>query len=74
MQLKYIIMTFAQLFAVVAIERRADPTVLTAKRVYHTVIDQSPFLVERTSTVVWTQSSSITEAQPTSAPTPTIGY
>ncbi|KAF8076631.1 hypothetical protein FPV67DRAFT_1664888 [Lyophyllum atratum] len=34
--------------------------VLTAQRVYHTVVDTSPFLVDRTTVVVWTQSPSIT--------------
>ncbi|KAH9474393.1 hypothetical protein JR316_0012851 [Psilocybe cubensis] len=68
MQLKHILLFLTPLVTVYA----AEPTVLTAKRVYHTVIDQSPFLVERTSTVVWTQSPSITEAQPTTPPTPTL--
>ncbi|RDB27360.1 hypothetical protein Hypma_004467 [Hypsizygus marmoreus] len=33
--------------------------VLTVKRIYHTIIDKSPFLVDRTTTIVWTQSPSI---------------
>ncbi|KAJ3510609.1 hypothetical protein NLJ89_g4581 [Agrocybe chaxingu] len=73
MQFKAIVIVAIQALAVVALERRA-PAVVTAERVYHTVIRQSPFLVDRTSTVVWTQSASITEAQPSTAPTPTVAY
>ncbi|TFK34059.1 hypothetical protein BDQ12DRAFT_727245 [Crucibulum laeve] len=51
-----------------ALEERAA-TVLTVQKVYHTVIDQSPFLVDRTSTIVWTQSPSITTPEPTVTPT-----
>ncbi|KAF5362105.1 hypothetical protein D9756_002104 [Leucocoprinus leucothites] len=42
----------------------AAPAVLTATKVFHTVIEQSPFFVEGTSTVVWTQSPSVTDSQP----------
>lgn len=31
-----------------------NTNVLTAERIYHTVIEQSPFLVDKTTTVVWT--------------------
>ncbi|KAF8159249.1 hypothetical protein B0H34DRAFT_796530 [Crassisporium funariophilum] len=72
MQVKAILFAFTQALAALALERRDPPTVLTAKRVYHTIIEQSPFLVEATSTVVWTQSPSITEALPTDIPVPTI--
>ncbi|KAG5724767.1 hypothetical protein E4T56_gene16423 [Termitomyces sp. T112] len=34
--------------------------VYTDIKVYHTVIDESPYLVDRTTTVVWTQGPSIT--------------
>ncbi|RXW16492.1 hypothetical protein EST38_g9360 [Candolleomyces aberdarensis] len=47
----------------------AEGDVLTATRVFHTVIRESPFLVDRTTTVVWTQGASVTEeAQPTAIP------
>ncbi|KAF8999335.1 hypothetical protein BDQ17DRAFT_1361203 [Cyathus striatus] len=39
--------------------------VLTAEKIYHVVVDQSPYLVESTSTITWTQSSSIYSPVPT---------
>ncbi|KAG6901003.1 hypothetical protein C0995_002588 [Termitomyces sp. Mi166 len=32
----------------------ADAPVLTAERVFHTLVDQSPYIEDRTTTVVWT--------------------
>ncbi|KAG5634299.1 hypothetical protein H0H81_002499, partial [Sphagnurus paluster] len=32
----------------------ADDAVLKAERIFHTLIDKVPFLVDRTSTIVWT--------------------
>ncbi|KAF9461178.1 hypothetical protein BDZ94DRAFT_1310898 [Collybia nuda] len=54
--------------AAVALEKRGAE-VLTAERIYHTVIDESPFLVDRTTTIVWTQSPSIIETE-TATPGP----
>ncbi|TFK32862.1 hypothetical protein BDQ12DRAFT_691909 [Crucibulum laeve] len=45
--------------SVVAQDQR--PPVFTAERIIHTIIQESPFLVDHTTTVVWTQSSSISE-------------
>ncbi|KAF8984253.1 hypothetical protein BDQ17DRAFT_1377580 [Cyathus striatus] len=42
--------------------------VLTAEKIYHVVVDQSPYLVESTSTITWTQSSSIYSPVPTTIP------
>ncbi|KAF9483006.1 hypothetical protein BDN70DRAFT_990649 [Pholiota conissans] len=74
MQLTTIVLVAAQAIAIMALENRALP-VHTADRIYHTIIDQSPFLVERTSTITWTESTSIIDTSlPTEAPTPTISY
>ncbi|KAF8798630.1 hypothetical protein BYT27DRAFT_6897286 [Phlegmacium glaucopus] len=71
MQLKSIFFTIAQVLVVLALVPRDEP-VLTAERIYHTIIDQSPFLVERTTQVVWTQSPSITQTLPTDTPVPVV--
>ncbi|KDR80954.1 hypothetical protein GALMADRAFT_1116816 [Galerina marginata CBS 339.88] len=75
MQLKLTPILFAvgQIVAVIALEAR-DAPVLTAERIYHTVVDQSPFLVEATTTITWTQSASITDSQPTTAPTASVAF
>ncbi|KAF8075355.1 hypothetical protein FPV67DRAFT_629929 [Lyophyllum atratum] len=55
--------SFFAVIALVAASNAAtvpEGKVLTAERVYHTVIDESPFLVDRTTVVVWTQSPSVT--------------
>ncbi|KAJ3513764.1 hypothetical protein NLJ89_g2767 [Agrocybe chaxingu] len=76
MQFKTLAFAALQVLAVVALDVRADPDptpeVLTAKRVVHTLIQQSPFLVESTTTVTWTQSASISPTEPVASPTPTI--
>ncbi|KAG5718278.1 hypothetical protein E4T56_gene5968 [Termitomyces sp. T112] len=36
--------------------------VYTDIKVYHTVIDEFPYLVDRTTTVVWTQGPSVTSS------------
>ncbi|TEB22100.1 hypothetical protein FA13DRAFT_1799212 [Coprinellus micaceus] len=41
--------------------------VLRATRVFHTIIRQSPFLVESSTTVTWTEGPSVTD---TATPTP----
>ncbi|RDB26966.1 hypothetical protein Hypma_005137 [Hypsizygus marmoreus] len=47
--------------------------VVTVERVYHTIIDQSPFLVDRTTTIVWTQGPSIVDTEtPTATPTASV--
>ncbi|KAF8076153.1 hypothetical protein FPV67DRAFT_400248 [Lyophyllum atratum] len=47
-----------------------DANVITAERIYHTIIPESPYLVDRTTTVVWTQGPSISDTE-TTAPTET---
>ncbi|RXW24333.1 hypothetical protein EST38_g1522 [Candolleomyces aberdarensis] len=66
MQFKFTFIAFAGVLAFFTTQAFAAE-VLTAPRVYHTVIKQSPYLVERTTTVTWTQSTTITE---TATPTP----
>ncbi|KIM39585.1 hypothetical protein M413DRAFT_447064 [Hebeloma cylindrosporum] len=73
MQIASIAFVFIQVLAVFGLERR-DPVVLTAERIYKELVDQSPFIVQRTTTISWTQSASITVAQPTTAPTPSVAY
>ncbi|EDR13868.1 uncharacterized protein LACBIDRAFT_321492 [Laccaria bicolor S238N-H82] len=56
---KSILIAFAHLLAIAAAAvepRQAEPapTVFTAERVYHAVIDQPPYLVDMTSTITWT--------------------
>ncbi|KDR80948.1 hypothetical protein GALMADRAFT_1116675 [Galerina marginata CBS 339.88] len=48
------------------------PSVLTAEKIYHTLIDKSPFLVDRTTTIVWTQSAISTQSRAAVSPTPSI--
>ncbi|KAF8169541.1 hypothetical protein BJ912DRAFT_999536 [Pholiota molesta] len=76
MQFKVLIFLATQIVAILALMGRDDSAhTRIAKKIYHTVIDESPYLVDRTSTVVWTESASITDTTlPTTAPTPTIGY
>ncbi|RDB24410.1 hypothetical protein Hypma_008492 [Hypsizygus marmoreus] len=56
-------MLFKSFFALltIAIASNAAATdngeVLTVKKIYHTIIDKSPFLVDRTTTVVWTATA-----------------
>ncbi|KAF8076152.1 hypothetical protein FPV67DRAFT_1664453 [Lyophyllum atratum] len=59
-------------FALLSVAGAVDTplNVITAERVFHTVIAQSPYLVDRTTTIVWTQSSSIVDTE-TSTPTQT---
>ncbi|KAJ3508234.1 hypothetical protein NLJ89_g5869 [Agrocybe chaxingu] len=52
----------------------AEGKVLTVERIFHTIVSQSPFLVDETTTVSWTQSASLSTTEPTAAPTPTIDY
>ncbi|KAL9713354.1 hypothetical protein Ac2012v2_002961 [Leucoagaricus gongylophorus] len=37
-------------------QEKPSPSVLTATRIFRTIVPESPFLVTATSTVVWTQS------------------
>ncbi|KAJ2916713.1 hypothetical protein MD484_g3721, partial [Candolleomyces efflorescens] len=53
MQFKFTLVALAGVLASVTTQALAAE-VLTAPRVYHTVIKQSPYLVERTTTVTWT--------------------
>ncbi|KJA22858.1 hypothetical protein HYPSUDRAFT_40651 [Hypholoma sublateritium FD-334 SS-4] len=69
-----IIFMLSQVLAITALQLEAD-NVLTASRVYHTIIDQSPYMVDVTSVTTWTESASIIDTTlPTGAPTPTIVY
>ncbi|KAF9477938.1 hypothetical protein BDN70DRAFT_933783 [Pholiota conissans] len=79
MQLKVIVFAAIQIVAVLAnpveVVERQDLPIHTATRVFHTIVHKSPFLVDKTSTIVWTESSSITDTPvSTAAPSPTIGY
>ncbi|KAF6745622.1 hypothetical protein DFP72DRAFT_1077405 [Ephemerocybe angulata] len=40
----------------------AEGDVLTATKVFQTIVSESPFLVTRSTIVTWTQSASITES------------
>ncbi|KAF9563578.1 hypothetical protein CPC08DRAFT_816502 [Agrocybe pediades] len=73
MQFKSVLCALSLVVAAIA-QDKTTPTVLTAERVFQTIIDQSPFMVMTTTTTTWTQSPSITEAEPTTPPTPTIAY
>ncbi|KAF9483025.1 hypothetical protein BDN70DRAFT_874271 [Pholiota conissans] len=73
MQVKSIIFFASQVVGIMALERRDN--VFTALKVYHSIVDQSPYIVQATQTVVWTEGPSIIDTSlPTTAPTPTIGY
>ncbi|KAF9528970.1 hypothetical protein CPB83DRAFT_893933 [Crepidotus variabilis] len=74
MKLNYILFVASQCLLTFALERRQDRKVFTATKVVHALVSQSPFFVDSTTTVVWTQSPSITEPEPTTAPSPTIDY
>ncbi|KJA22741.1 hypothetical protein HYPSUDRAFT_201838 [Hypholoma sublateritium FD-334 SS-4] len=70
MQWKFIVLTASQVFAIATANN-----VFTATRVYHTLITKSPFLVDVTSVTTWTEGSSISATDvTTAAPTPTIAY
>ncbi|KAJ3499977.1 hypothetical protein NLJ89_g9991 [Agrocybe chaxingu] len=78
MQLKSLIFVALNVLAVVALDLRArqeeppaDLPVFTGKRVFHTIIDKSPFLIESTTTFTWTQSASISATESVVSPTPT---
>ncbi|KAF5341079.1 hypothetical protein D9611_005995 [Ephemerocybe angulata] len=66
MQFKQLALAVALAFALPAVHA-GEGQVLTATRVFHTIVKYSPFLVESTTVVTWTQSSSIAE---TATPTP----
>ncbi|TFK20275.1 hypothetical protein FA15DRAFT_673649 [Coprinopsis marcescibilis] len=68
MQLKFTLFAFAALIAFTKPGvQAAEGDILTATKVFHTIVQQSPFLVDRTTTLVWTQSSSISDS---ATPTP----
>ncbi|EKM76009.1 hypothetical protein AGABI1DRAFT_116080 [Agaricus bisporus var. burnettii JB137-S8] len=60
MFLRHFCVSFAVFIMAVA---AAEPAVLTQEEVFNTVIDKSPFLTVATTTIVWTQSPSITTTQ-----------
>ncbi|KAJ3541838.1 hypothetical protein NMY22_g3740 [Coprinellus aureogranulatus] len=57
----------AMLASFVPFARADEGDVLRATRVVHTLIRVSPFLVESTTTVTWTEGPSVTD---TATPTP----
>ncbi|PFH47835.1 hypothetical protein AMATHDRAFT_6368 [Amanita thiersii Skay4041] len=63
MQLGSIVTIFAVVFAAMT-QSIAAPAkkVYTVKRVYHAVITKSPYMVERTSTMVWTAEATPTDS------------
>ncbi|PPQ97993.1 hypothetical protein CVT26_003055 [Gymnopilus dilepis] len=61
-------LVFASFQAMTAVAE--EPVTVTAKKVYNTLIDHSPFMVQRTTTVVWTQTPSSTSSQAQVSPTP----
>ncbi|RDB27762.1 hypothetical protein Hypma_003209 [Hypsizygus marmoreus] len=69
-------MLFKSLFALLAIAIASNAAavdggkVLTVKKIYHTIIDKSPFLVDRTTTIVWTQGPSISATTDAAVETP----
>ncbi|KAF8994971.1 hypothetical protein BDQ17DRAFT_1042603 [Cyathus striatus] len=52
---------FLFVFAFAASANAQMKTVFTDIKVYHTTVSDSPFLVERTTTITWTQGPSPTE-------------
>ncbi|KAJ3509350.1 hypothetical protein NLJ89_g5268 [Agrocybe chaxingu] len=69
MQFKTLAFAAVNILAVVALDLRQEPKprTFTGTKVFHTIISQSPFLVERTTTFTWTQGTSISAtATPTS--------
>ncbi|KAF8184482.1 hypothetical protein BJ912DRAFT_974987 [Pholiota molesta] len=75
MQLKSIVFFATQIVAILGLAviggRDGPGSVHTALKIYHTIIKESPFLVDRTLRF---EGTSITTSRPTAAPTPTIGY
>ncbi|KAF5326380.1 hypothetical protein D9611_000556 [Ephemerocybe angulata] len=71
MQLKHALFVVATVLssAMVPAVNAGAGDVLTATRILQEVIRESPFLVDRTETVTWTQSTSITETT-TATPIP----
>ncbi|KAF5316702.1 hypothetical protein D9619_006807 [Psilocybe cf. subviscida] len=73
-------MQLKSLFVVAAVQvaaafAAAEGQVLEQEKIYHAVISQSPFLVEMTTTITWTEGASITDTSlPTAAPTPSVAY
>ncbi|RDB27654.1 hypothetical protein Hypma_003182 [Hypsizygus marmoreus] len=69
-------MQFKSLFVLLTIAIASDAAttgegkVLTVKKIYHTIIDKSPYLVDRTTTVVWTQRPSISATTDAAVETP----
>ncbi|PPQ66982.1 hypothetical protein CVT24_008396 [Panaeolus cyanescens] len=52
--------------------RNDDLPVFTVEEVFPTIIDTPPFMIEVTTTRVWTQSPSVTPATTIDAPLPTL--
>ncbi|KAJ7604706.1 hypothetical protein DFH06DRAFT_1474649 [Mycena polygramma] len=59
----YVLSTAAFLF--VGVTAAADHPVFTATRVYNTLTDVAPFIIQKTTTFTFTASPSTTVAQPT---------
>ncbi|KAJ3523840.1 hypothetical protein NMY22_g10927 [Coprinellus aureogranulatus] len=59
MQLKNSLLIAAVMTATMNSALAAEGDVLTAVKVFQTVVSEAPFLVDQTTTVTWTQSASI---------------
>ncbi|KAH9479162.1 hypothetical protein JR316_0007748 [Psilocybe cubensis] len=42
--------------------RKEEPTVFTAKEIYRTLIPESPYIVDRTTTITWTEFPTATSS------------
>ncbi|GLB41427.1 hypothetical protein LshimejAT787_1000270 [Lyophyllum shimeji] len=66
----YFLTSFLTVSALAMLNIVGAQDVITAERIYHTIIPQSPYLVDRTTTIVWTQGPSISDTD-TATPTAT---
>ncbi|KAJ3500536.1 hypothetical protein NLJ89_g9749 [Agrocybe chaxingu] len=64
MQFKTLVFVAVPVMAAAALHIRQDdqpqPQIFTGERVFHTIIDKSPFFVESTTTFIWTQTPTAT--------------
>ncbi|KAJ8502763.1 hypothetical protein ONZ45_g11453 [Pleurotus djamor] len=51
----------------------ATASIFTAERVYQEIVSESPFIVQRTEQVVWTQTTTIIEVDTVTATTVPTG-
>ncbi|EAU89559.1 hypothetical protein CC1G_02448 [Coprinopsis cinerea okayama7 len=67
MQLKLAFFTLVSILAFNGVSAE-EGDVHTVTRVFHTIVKQSPYLVDRTTTVVWTEGPSIADPSATAVP------